>query len=289
MFEAMVLCFDSELYTYQSKRIVRPSSGLEQIQVGRGYVLSTGQRNREIFPGAALGFPSLGGSRRAHTWHMALGGFIHMGMARPPRRRETDQGSGIRDQGPTRSLSEAGTSPTSTNLCLRARARFPLSLSPSPALPLSLPLPLPLSHVTEEGSRCAQIMHASYCYSYRATSLLACIQPYTRMLPRISNVPQKPIALDPFDYMATTGLAGNRLVPLATNRIYGRLGMLRRRFWLFVGVITVSLIALYYGFPRATRATDRLQEAVLDRDELSAYIDNIDALLLDHPKHWPGE
>jgi hypothetical protein len=217
MFEAMVLCFDSELYTYQSKRIVRPSSGLEQIQVGRGYVLSTGQRNREIFPGAALGFPSLGGSRRAHTWHMALGGFIHMGMARPPRRRETDQGSGIRDQGPTRSLSEAGTSPTSTNLCLRARARFPLSLSPSPALPLSLPLPLPLSHVTEEGSRCAQIMHASYCYSYRATSLLACIQPYTRMLPRISNVPQKPIALDPFDYMATTGLAGNRLVPLAVR------------------------------------------------------------------------
>ena len=66
-------------------------------------------------------------------------------------------------------------------------------------------------------------------------------------------------------------------------------GMLRRRFGLLAGVITLSLIALYHGPLRTISSFSRSGAVSLDPDELKLYIGNIDSLLVEHPKRWPGK
>lgn len=67
--------------------------------------------------------------------------------------------------------------------------------------------------------------------------------------------------------------------------------MLRRRFWASVGAITLfSLIALYHESSRSPyRFRDQDVDVALNEDEVEKYIGNIDQLLVDHPKRWPGE
>ena len=66
-------------------------------------------------------------------------------------------------------------------------------------------------------------------------------------------------------------------------------GMLRRRFGLLAGVLTLSLIALYHGSLRTISSFSQSGAVSLDPDELKLYIGNIDSLLVEHPKCWPGK